>query len=206
MADRYAMIFLPVTLGLAGAAWALSGDETRAVAVLVVATPCPLILAAPIALVAGLSRAAASGIVLKGGGALEQLAAARTVLLDKTGTLTRGRPAVERIVAFDGVSETELLRLAASVDQLSAHVLAEGLVDDAVARGLTLEQPTAAREAPGDGIEGMVDGRRVGVGGESWLLAQGFAGDGGPAPEALDAAPGQRSCTSGSTIGWPACW
>jgi cation transport ATPase len=111
--------------------------------------------------------------------------------LDKTGTLTRGRPAVERIVTFDGVGETELLRLAASVDQLSAHVLAEGLVHDAIARGLTLRQPTAAREAPGDGIEAMVDGRRVGVGGESWLLAHGFAGNGAPAPEELDAAPGQ---------------
>ena len=191
MADRYAMIFLPVTLGLAGAAWALSGDEIRALAVLVVATPCPLILAAPIALVAGLSRAANRGIVLKGGGALEQLGAARTVLLDKTGTLTRGRPAVERIVAFDGVSETELLRLAASVDQLSAHVLAEGLVHDAMARGLPLEEPTGAREAPGDGIEATVGGRRVGVGGESWLLTQGFAGDGGSPPEGLDGAPGR---------------
>ena len=191
MADRYAMIFLPVTLGLAGAAWALSGDQIRALAVLVVATPCPLILAAPIALVAGLSRAASSGIVLKGGGALEQLGAARTVLLDKTGTLTQGRPAVDRIVTFDGVSETELLLLAASVDQLSAHVLAEGLVHDALTRGLTLKEPTGAREAPGDGIEAMVDGRRVGVGGETWLRAQGFAGDGGSTGAELGAAPGQ---------------
>jgi heavy metal translocating P-type ATPase len=191
MADRYAMIFLPVTLGLAGVAWAVSGDQIRAVAVLVVATPCPLILAAPIALVAGLSRAAKSGIVLKGGGALEQLGAARTVLLDKTGTLTQGRPAVDRIVTFDRVGETELLRLAASVDQLSAHVLAEGLVHDAITRRLTLAQPTGAREAPGDGIEAIVDGRRVGVGGESWLRAQGFAGNGHPGPEGLGAAPGQ---------------
>src|SRR6185312_4350469 len=191
MADRYALIFLPVTLGLAGAAWALSGDQTRALAVLVVATPCPLILAAPIALVAGLSRAAKSGIVLKGGGALEQLGAARTVLLDKTGTLTRGRPAVDRIVTFDGVGEMELLRLAASIDQLSAHVLAEGLVQDAVTRRLPLGQPARAREAPGNGIEGMVDGHRVGVGGESWLLAQGFRGDGDLGPEMLGAAPGQ---------------
>jgi heavy metal translocating P-type ATPase len=190
MADRYAMIFLPVTLGLAGIAWALSGEQIRALAVLVVATPCPLILAAPIALVAGLSRAASAGIVLKGAGALEQLGAARTVLLDKTGTLTQGRPAVERIVTFDGVGETELLRLAASVDQLSAHVLATGLVRDAVTRGLTLRHPTAPREAPGDGIEATVDGRRVGVGGESWLLAQGFSGDGSAAPDDLGAAPG----------------
>ena len=190
MADRYALIFLPVTLGLAGIAWAASGDSTRAVAVLVVATPCPLILAAPIALVAGLSRAAKSGIVLKGGGALEQLGAARTVLLDKTGTLTQGRPAVERIVVFDGFSEAELLQLAASVDQLSAHVLAEGIVHDALARGLRLEQPNGAREAPGDGIEATVDGRRVGVGGERWLHAQGYDGGNGT-PEDLGAAPGR---------------
>jgi heavy metal translocating P-type ATPase len=176
---------------VAAVAWAISGDAVRALAVFVVATPCPLILAAPIALVAGLSRAAKSGIVLKGGGALEQLAAARTVLLDKTGTLTRGRPAVDRIVSFDGVGETELLRLAASVDQLSAHILAEGLVQDARTRGLALGQPSGAREAPGDGIEAMVDGRRVGVGGESWLLAHGFAGDGPSAPEGLGAKPGQ---------------
>jgi heavy metal translocating P-type ATPase len=190
MADRYAMIFLPVTLILAGGAWALSGDQVRAVAVLVVATPCPLILAAPIALVAGLSRAAASGIVLKGGGALERLGTASTVLLDKTGTLTQGRPSVERIVTFDGVTESELLRLAASVDQLSAHVLAEGIVHDAERRGLTLEQPTDPREAPGDGIEAIVDGHRVGVGGESWLLAQGFGGDGSSAPDGLGVTPG----------------
>ncbi|HKE78157.1 MAG TPA: heavy metal translocating P-type ATPase [Solirubrobacteraceae bacterium] len=190
MADRYALIFLPVTLGLAGIAWAASGDSTRAVAVLVVATPCPLILAAPIALVAGLSRAAKSGIVLKGGGALEQLGAARTVLLDKTGTLTQGRPAVERIVVFDGFAEAELLQLAASVDQLSAHVLAEGIVHDALARGLRLEQPNGAREAPGDGIEATVDGRRVGVGGERWLHAQGYDGGNGT-PEDLGAAPGR---------------
>ena len=113
------------------------------------------------------------------------------MLLDKTGTLTQGRPAIERIVTFDGVSETELLRLAASVDQLSAHVLAEGIVHDATTRGLTLEQPTEAREASGDGIEALVDGRRVGVGGESWLVAQGFAGDGGSPPEGLGAAPGR---------------
>jgi heavy metal translocating P-type ATPase len=190
MADRYAVIFLPVTLGLAGIAWAASGDSIRALAVLVVATPCPLILAAPIALVSGLSRAAKSGIVLKGGAALEQLGAARTVLLDKTGTLTQGRPAVERIVIFDGVGEAELLRLAASVDQLSAHVLAEGIVHDALARGLTLEQPHSAREAPGDGIEATVDGRRVGVGGERWLHAQGFGGGNGT-PEDLGAQPGR---------------
>lgn len=194
MADRYAALFLPLTLAIAGAAWALSGESVRALAVLVVATPCPLILAAPIAFVSGLSRAASAGIVLKGGGALEQLGEARTVLLDKTGTLTRGRPAVERAVAFDGGSEERLLTLAASLDQLSAHVLAEGIVADARRRGLELLQPAAARETPGDGIVGEVDGRRVGVGGERWLIGQGFAADSDGAHadgDALGAAPGQ---------------
>jgi heavy metal translocating P-type ATPase len=191
MADRYALIFLPITLGLAAAAWALSGEQIRALAVLVVATPCPLILAAPIAMVAGLSRSAKSGIVFKGGGALEQLAAARTVLFDKTGTLTRGRPEVDRIVTFGGIDEAELLRLAASIDQLSAHVLAEGLVQDAMARDLELGQPTGAREVPGDGIVGMVGGRRVGVGGEAWLVGEGFVAGDRRGPEALGAAPGR---------------
>jgi heavy metal translocating P-type ATPase len=190
MADRYAMVFLPVTLGLSGAAWALSGDGTRALAVLVVATPCPLILAAPIAMVAGLSRAAGAGIVLKGGGALEQLASARTVLLDKTGTLTQGRPVVERIVSFDGFGPDELLRLAASVDQLSAHVVAQGLVQDATARGLRLERPTAPREAPGDGIAAAVGGQRVAVGSEAWLLGEGF-GQAGSGRDGLAAGAGQ---------------
>jgi heavy metal translocating P-type ATPase len=192
LADRYAAIFLPLTLLLAGGAWAASGDFVRAVAVLVAATPCPLILAAPIALVSGLSRCAGEGIVLKGGTALERLAAARTVLLDKTGTLTLGRPAVELVVPFDGVPDDELLRLAASAEQLSAHVLAEGIVHDAQARGLRLEHPRDAHEDPGDGIEATVDGRRVAVGGERWLQARGFAPVVAPTPSPLaGAAPGR---------------
>lgn len=202
MADRYAGVFLPVTVVLAGAAWAISGEAIRALAVLVVATPCPLILAAPIALVAGLSRASRAGIVLKGGTALERLGAARTVLLDKTGTLTRGRPAVERIVVFDsheggrgsdagdGTREGRLLQLAASVDQLSAHVLAEGIVQDARRRGLALEEPLRPRESPGDGIVAQVGAHQVGVGGKAWLERQGFDGGGAPPVAELDAEPG----------------
>ncbi len=99
LADRYAGIFLPVTLLVAGTAWALSGDAVRALAVVVVATPCPLILAAPIALVSGLSRAARFGVIVKGAGAIETLGEARTVLFDKTGTLTVGTPDVREVVA-----------------------------------------------------------------------------------------------------------
>jgi cation transport ATPase len=174
LADRYAGIFLPVTLALAGAAWAASGDPVRALAVLVVATPCPLILAAPIALVSGVSRAARAGVIVKGAGAIEQLGSARAVLLDKTGTVTLGAPGVERVVALDGLPEDELLRLAASLDQLSAHGVAEALVHAAQARGLELSFPRKATEDAGQGIEGSVDGRRVAVGSGAWLAKRGF--------------------------------
>lgn len=174
LADRYAAYLLPVTLLLAGAAWALSGDAVRALAVLVVATPCPLILAAPIALASGVSRAARAGVVVKGAGAIEQLGRARTVLLDKTGTLTPGAPAVGRVAARDGRDADELLRLAASVDQLSAHVVAEALVHDAQRRGLALAEARDVHERPGDGIEGTVDGRRVTVGSRAFLRERGI--------------------------------
>lgn len=184
LADRYAAVFLPVTLVLSGLAWALSGDAVRAVAVLVVATPCPLILAAPIALISGVSRAARSGVIVKGGGAIERLGEARTVLLDKTGTLTLGMPAVREVLALGGFERDELLRLAASVDQLSAHVLAEALVHDAEGRGLRLVDPDDPIERPGQGMEGTVSGRRVAVGSESWLAERGYeVGDGGPRSE-----------------------
>jgi heavy metal translocating P-type ATPase len=169
MADRYAVFFLPVTLATASAAWAISGDAVRALAVLVVATPCPLILAAPIAFVAGLSRSAHVGVIIKGGAAIERLGEARTVLLDKTGTLTLGVPTVERVVALDGLAGGELLRLAASLDQLSNHVLARAIVRQASSEGIALARPERASEAPGQGIEGVVEGRRVLVGSAAWM-------------------------------------
>jgi heavy metal translocating P-type ATPase len=180
MADHYAMLFLPITLAVAGVAWAVSGDPVRAVAVLVVATPCPLILAAPIALISGVSRAARAGVIVKGGGVIEQLGGARTVLLDKTGTVTVGRPEIVRIEPVDGWSESQTLAVAASLDQLSAHVTAEALVRDAHARGLTLTAATDVRETPGSGIEGSIDGRRVAVGSAAFVRGLGY-GDGSPA-------------------------
>jgi heavy metal translocating P-type ATPase len=164
MADRYAALLLPVTLVLAGGAWALSGDAERALAVVVVATPCPLILAAPIALVSGVSRAAAAGIVVKGASVIEQLGRARSALLDKTGTLTLGTPRVVRIAATDGVGPQEALRLAASLDQLSAHPLAAALVRAANAEHLALSFPEDVREEPGHGIAGRVGAHRVALG------------------------------------------
>jgi heavy metal translocating P-type ATPase len=174
LADRYAALFLPFTLAIAGAAWALSGDPVRAVAVLVVATPCPLILAAPVAIVSGVSRAARAGVIVKGGAAIERLGDARSVLLDKTGTLTLGRPAVREVLAVGSLPPDEVLRLAASTDQLSAHGLAEALVHTAEERGMTLAEPVDPIEEPGQGAEAVVEGRRVTVGSSAWLRLRGY--------------------------------
>jgi heavy metal translocating P-type ATPase len=186
LADRYAAVFLPFTLAVAGLAWAASGDPVRGLAVMVVATPCPLILAAPIAFVGGLSRAAKAGVIVKGAGVLERLGSATAVLLDKTGTVTSGEPDVERIVRLGAMDEDEILRHAGSLDQLSAHVLAESLVRAAVARGLPLETPTHVDESPGRGIAGRVEGRRVAVGSTGWLEDRGYDGVRALADAALD--------------------
>lgn len=175
LADRYALVFLLVTLVLAGGAWAASGDAVRALAVLVVATPCPLILAVPVALVSGLSRAARCGVLVKGGGALEAMAKAEIMVVDKTGTLTHGRARLRAVAALPPLGEAEALRLAASLDQASAHPIARALVEEAKAQGLSLASPSAVTEIPGDGVTGLVEGRRVGAGGPRLMRAQGIA-------------------------------
>jgi heavy metal translocating P-type ATPase len=174
MADRYAIVFLPVATIVAGIAWAVSGDPMRALAVFVVATPCPLILAAPIAFISGVSRAARAGVIVKGGAVIEQLGRVRTVLLDKTGTLTLGTAEIEQVIPLDGVARNEVLRLAASLDQLSGHATAEALVHGAERTGLELSLPDHVEEQPGQGIEGLVDGRRVAVGSARWLHERGY--------------------------------
>src|SRR5215468_10044644 len=168
LADRYAVWFLVLSLAGAGAAWLVAG-AARAVAVLVVATPCPLILAAPVALVSGLSVAARRGVVVKGGGVLERLARCTTLLLDKTGTLTSGRPSVSDVIPAGACDPAELLRLAASLDQVSAHVLAGAVVGAATQRGCGLVLPQRVEEVPGRGIRGVVDGHRVAVGKAGWV-------------------------------------
>ena len=169
LADRYAMWFLPLTLAVAGAAWALAGAD-RAVAVLVVATPCPLILAAPVALVSGLSAAARRGVVVKSGGVLERLAQCTTLVLDKTGTLTIGQPELAAVVPAGtrDLGADEILTLAASLDQVSGHVLAAAIVRAAIGRGGMLSQPAGVTEVPGQGIAGTVDGRAVRLGRAGW--------------------------------------
>jgi heavy metal translocating P-type ATPase len=172
LADRYAMWFLPLTLAVAATAWALGG-AVRAVAVLVVATPCPLILAAPVALVSGLSAAARRGVVVKSGGVLERLAQCTTLVLDKTGTLTVGQPDVTSVVpAVPGALDAgEILTLAASLDQASGHVLAAAIVRAAAGRGCRLIPPSGVTEVAGQGVAGTVAGRPVRLGRAGWTGA-----------------------------------
>jgi heavy metal translocating P-type ATPase len=172
LADRYAILFLGVTILLAGAAWWLTGDSVRAVAVLVVATPCPLILAVPVAIVAGLSRAAKLGILIKGGKAIETLARVRALVIDKTGTLTVGQANIVDIRVADGMTQDELLAIAASLDQASKHIIAQTIVAEARSKGLALTVPTEVVETPGEGIVGRVAGRRVMVGGLHFIAGQ----------------------------------
>lgn len=164
LADRYAAWFLPLALAVAAVALLVSGSAVRAVAVLVVATPCPLLLAAPVAVVSGLSRASRRGVVIRSGGALENLGRARTLMLDKTGTLTAGRPVVVEVAVAPDRSAAEVLALAASADRLSPHVLARAVVTAAQRQGLALSMPTEVEEEPGRGVRARVDGRTVEVG------------------------------------------
>lgn len=169
LADRWSLGFLVVTVVIAFAAWWFTGDPIRAVAVLVVATPCPLILAVPVALVAGLSRAAHFGVLIKGAGPLERMARIRTLILDKTGTLTDGRPQIVSIDSRGPLAEDEILRFAAALDQASKHPVAQAVVTAARARGLDLPVPSDVAEIPGEGVVGHVAGHSVIVGGEDFV-------------------------------------
>ena len=163
LADRYAVPFTAVSLAIAGIAWAVSGDPVRFAEVLVVATPCPLLIAAPVAFMGGMSRAARHGIIVKNGGTLEQLSRIKTAAFDKTGTLTHGEPAVEEIRPR-GMSDDELLSLVASAEQYSSHVLAHSLVALAETRGLPLHASDDATEQATNGVSATIAGRRVVVG------------------------------------------
>jgi heavy metal translocating P-type ATPase len=168
LADRYALWFLALTLAVAGGAWVVAG-ASRAVAVLVVATPCPLILGVPVAMVSGLSLGARRGVVIKGGGVLEQLARCRTLLFDKTGTLTSGRPALAAVVVSGSLPSREVLTMAGSLDQVSPHVLATAVVRAAVEGGCDLVLPSDVEEVAGRGIRGTVAGHRVALGKAEWV-------------------------------------
>lgn len=169
VADRFALPFTALSLAIAGTAWAISGDPVRFAEVLVLATPCPLLIAAPVAFMGGLSRAAKNGVILKGGAVLEAMARVRSVGFDKTGTLTLGRPDVVGVEAQAPWSEDEVLAMAAAVENYSGHVLAQAVVRAAETRTLTLPTATDAEEIPGAGISAVVDGHTVVVGSASYL-------------------------------------
>ncbi len=177
LADRFALGFLALTVTMATAAWWFSGEPIRALAVLVCATPCPQILAVPVAVVSGLSRSARRGVLLKGGGVLERLARTITLVADKTGTLTVGAARVQGIDPANGYDASEVLRFAASLDQASPHVVATALVNEAQDRGLSLTPPTGVSEDAGAGISGRVGRHRVAVGGPRFVRAHVRAGE-----------------------------
>lgn len=169
LADKYAVWFTPFTLLVCALTWFLSRDPTRVLAVLVVATPCPLILATPVAVVGGLNRAARRQIIFRHGTALEQLGGVTMGIFDKTGTLTVGEPAVAAVEPIAPLTEAELLRLAAAVEVASGHLLARTVVDQARMRGISVPEPRGVIEFPGEGVQGEVDGRSVAVGGWSFI-------------------------------------
>ncbi len=171
LADRFAVIFLPVTAVLAAVAWLISGDLIRSLAVFVAATPCPLILAAPVAFIAGVAQAARRGILVKGGGPLEVLARVHTVMLDKTGTLTVGGARLLSVEAAPGERPDCVLQLCAALEQASHHVLADAIVHAALERGLTLPMPRDLRETTGSGVRGVVDGKEVSAGSRDLIYA-----------------------------------
>ena len=164
LANKWALRFVPITVAMAALTYLLTGDATRTVAVLVVATPCPLILAVPIALVSGMSRATKSGAVIKGGAVLEKLSRVEIVLLDKTGTVTHGGPVITEIVTSSGITHEYALQMAASLDQYSPHVVAKSLVDEAKNRGISLLSASNVVEEHGKEVSGEIDGVLIRVG------------------------------------------
>ncbi len=169
LADRFAVPFTIIALAIGGIAWAVSGDPVRFAQVLVLATPCPLLIAAPVAFMGGLSFSAKNGIIFKGGAILEQLAEVKSAGFDKTGTITSGRPLLDRLVPAPGISDHELLTVAAAAEQNSVHVLAGSIVE--AAAGQSLPAVTEASEVPGRGVEALVDGATVRVGKASFVAS-----------------------------------
>ena len=170
IADRYAVWFTPATLAVCAIAYLTSGDWLRVLAVLAVATPCPLILATPVAVIGGINRAARRHIIMRHGTALERLGTATIAVFDKTGTITIGQPRVRHVIQANGRPPMAVLQMAGAVERSSGHLLARTLVDAAEATGLTLPVAVGVVESPGRGVAGTVDGHRVVVGARSFVL------------------------------------
>ena len=185
LADRYAVWFTPLTLVMCGTGWWITGDLRTILAVLVVATPCPLILAVPVAILSAINRAASASIIVKGGTALEQIASAQAFVFDKTGTLTLGTPSVEAVIPFNGLTPREMLHTAGSIEQLSSHLLGRTLAAAAKAESGPLTLPSGFQETAGGGVEGDINGQHILVGSPLFLTER--VGGSGPAQ---DKAPG----------------
>lgn len=175
MADRFAVPFTLVSYAIAGLAWAMSGEASRFAEVLVVATPCPLLIAAPVALISGMSRAAKHGIIIKSGAFIEKLANIRTAAFDKTGTLTEGSLKIASIVPLHDHTEDQLLQYAASVEQLSTHVLAEAIVTEAKGRHLELLPIFKGKEVSGNGVMGKYKDNTILAGKKDLLESEGIS-------------------------------
>ncbi len=175
LADRYSIPFTIVSFGIAILAWILSGDSLRFLEVIVVATPCPLILAAPIAVISGMSRSAKHGIIIKTGSALERLASAKTIAFDKTGTLTQGNLVVDTIKTYNNASKADILHAAATLESSSNHVVAQAIVNEARAKNVKIGKAKHVKEIAGNGVEAMIGGKQVIAGRLHLLETHGIA-------------------------------
>lgn len=169
IADKYAILFTPLTLIMGAIGYWLTRDPTTVLAVLVVATPCPLILATPLAVICGINRAADAGIIVKGGAPIEQIASTKAALFDKTGTITFGTPHVEEVVALSAESADEILLHAAMLDQLSSHSTAKAIVEQALKKNKNLPFPSNFKEIPGQGVEGEINRNQYAVGSHAFI-------------------------------------
>ncbi len=174
LADRYSIPFTILAFMIAGLAWLVTGDAIRFLEVIVVATPCPLLLGAPIALISGMSRAAKHGIIVKTGSALERLGQVETIAFDKTGTLTRGTPTVGSIKSYNGFSKQDILRYAAALEQSSPHVLAQAVVTAAKDEGIKINPAKQVKEVAGHGLMGRLQGKTIIIGRGSYIQQSGI--------------------------------
>jgi heavy metal translocating P-type ATPase len=176
LGDQLGAWYTPIALALAIAAWMWSGDPIRFLAVLVVATPCPLLIAIPVTIIGAISLAAKRSIIIRDPAVLERIDGCRTIVLDKTGTLTYGRPTLTERFTAEGMADALVLQLAASVERYSKHPLAAPILDAARREGLALLDASEVRERPGEGLEGQVDGRQVRIVGRRQAEMAGHAG------------------------------
>ncbi|MBA2279120.1 heavy metal translocating P-type ATPase [Candidatus Saccharibacteria bacterium] len=174
LADQYSIPFTILSFAIAGAVWIISGDPVRFLQVIVVATPCPLLIAAPIALISGMSRAAKQGIIVKSGSSLERLAQVRTMAFDKTGTLTQGKPEVQSVTAYGNYKKDEVLAVAAAAEVSSTHILARAIVDEAINKNLKLYKVKSLQELPGRGMNAHIGGKYTVLGTLNYLRDEGI--------------------------------